>query len=70
MPPLGDMAATYITLIQGSPEINFVLRFEYVDGVFECSAAAIRDVLGEVPLDSPEVLEWIGAYIRENQKVV
>lgn len=66
-PPLGDMAATFVTLIQGSPGINFILRFEHAGGVFECSAAEMRAMLGDVPIDSPEVLSWTGAYIRENQ---
>lgn len=70
MPPLGDMAATYTALVQGSPDINFVLRFEYGGETFECSASEIRAALGDVPLDEPEVLAWIGDYIRENQRVI
>ena len=25
-----------------------------------------REILGEVPLDSPEVLQFLGEYLREN----
>jgi hypothetical protein len=59
--PLGDLAATMISLILGNPEVDFV--FESNAGGRECSldTREIRSELGEVPITSPPVL----ALIRE-----
>lgn len=63
--PLGDMVSTVITLIQGSPDIDFV--YSHVRGekrVFlDCSE--IRKALEDVPLSTPDVLKWIEEYLKE-----
>ena len=66
MVPLGDMVETVKTLIQGSPDINFVYR-HVIDGrEVKLSCAELREVLGDdVPLSEPEVLMWIDGYLTE-----
>ncbi|MBQ8208158.1 MAG: sensor histidine kinase [Clostridia bacterium] len=63
--PLGDMVETVKTLIQGSPEIDFTYRHKTEQGEVMLSCAEIREVLGEVPLNEPEILTWIGENLRE-----
>lgn len=63
--PLGDMAGTMQTLISGSPEIDFLYRHTKDGKTFIFDTKEIRKALGEVPLDSPEVLLWIDGYIKE-----
>lgn len=63
--PLGDMVETVKTLIQGSPEVNFVYRHTRDGREVNLSCAELREVLGEVPLNEPEVLMWIDGYLRE-----
>lgn len=63
--PLGDMVETVKTLIQGSPEINFTYRHKTEHGEVTLSCAEMREVLGEVPLNEPEILTWIGENLRE-----
>jgi len=61
-PPLGDLAGTLLCLIVGNPQVDFVLRYQRDDEVFELDTRDIKAVLGEdVPLSDPEVL----AYLRE-----
>ena len=63
--PLGDMAGTMQTLIGGSPDIDFVFRHLKNGKEFVLNTAEMRESLGDVPLDTPEVILWIGDYIKE-----
>ncbi len=58
--PVGDLTSTIVTLIQGSPDIDFYVLWKTPDGSKELDTAEIRTVLGDdVPLDNPDVLLWI-----------
>ena len=63
--PLGDMVETVITLIQGSPEINFSYRHTTEGGEVWLSTAEMPEILGDIPLNEPEILTWIGENLRE-----
>ncbi len=63
--PVGDYAGSVVTLIQGSPEIDF--RFEYLrpEGDIVLDTAEVRSVLGpDIPLDTPDVLMWIEGSLK------
>lgn len=66
--PLGDLAATMVTLVQGSPDIDFSLTLS-LSGMpepFVLDTAEMRQLLGdEVPLCAPEVLRWVGESVEE-----
>ncbi len=64
--PLGDIVETVITLIQGSPDVNFEYLHETEAGQVRLSVPEIKAVLGEdIPLSSFEVLEWIKGFLTE-----
>ena len=63
--PIGDMVSTMETLIMGSPEIDFVYVHEANGQRVELDTRQLREVLGDVPLDSFEVIQWIGDFLRE-----
>ena len=63
--PLGDMVETVKTLIQGSPEVNFTYHHKTEGGEVMLSCAEMREVLGDIPLNEPEILSWIGENLRE-----
>ena len=64
--PLGDIVETVITLIQGSPDVNFIYLHETDKGQVRLSVPEIKVILGEdIPLSSFEVLEWIKGYLSE-----
>ncbi len=63
--PLGDMAGTMVVLISGSPEIDFLYRHEINGKSFTADTREFRKVLGDIPLDTPDVLSWIDGYIKE-----
>lgn len=63
--PLGDMPGTISTLVSGSPEIDFLYRHIICGREFSADTREMRQMLGDVPLDTPEVVMWINGYIKE-----
>ena len=64
--PTGDMAGTFVTLIQGSPEIRFTYTHTFPGGEVFLSCAQLQEMLGDqISLAEPEVLGWIDGYLRE-----
>lgn len=69
--PLGNIVETVITLIQGSPDVDFVFLHETEGGQVRLSVPEIRQILGEeVPLSSFEVLDWIKGYLTEQYEAL
>ena len=67
-PPLGDIRSTVVALVQGSPNIDFVYRRATDKGEFVFSTREVREELGDIPLDEPEILAWISDFIEENER--
>ncbi|MEN6417783.1 MAG: ATP-binding protein [Clostridiaceae bacterium] len=66
--PLGDVASTITTLIQGSPELDFTYRYRTEEGQKLLSTAEMRQMLGdEVLLNSPDVLVWVKAFLEDGE---
>lgn len=63
--PIGNMVETVKTLIQGSPHIDFEYTHRAGSGEVHLSCTEMREVLGDVPLNEPEILEWIGENLKE-----
>ena len=64
--PLGDIVETVKTLVQGAPDVDFIFRHIFPEGTVELNCAELRETLGdEIPLSEPDVLIWIGEYLRE-----
>lgn len=63
--PLGDMPQTMTAIIGGAPDIDYVYRHKTDKGEFLFDTKQMRDILGDVPFDIPEVLNWMHDYIKE-----
>ncbi len=66
-PPLGDVIATVVTLIQGHPDDDFLFRHER-DGrePVELDTRQLREILGaDVSLGAFEILQWIEGFLTE-----
>ncbi len=68
--PLGDVSASVLTLIQGHPDTDFLYRHTKDGGVVKLDTRELRDVLEDVPLNSYDVMEWIGGYLREQYEAL
>lgn len=63
--PLGDIVATIKTLIQCNPDIDFMFRHTANSKEVQLDTAELRTVLGDVPLDTYEVIKWIENSLNE-----
>ena len=63
--PLGDVVSTIVTLIQGHPGIDFVFNHKVNTAEITLDTRELRAVLGDVPLDTFEVLIWIKENLEE-----
>ncbi len=59
--PVGDYAGSIVTLIQGSPDIDWLFVYDRADGKsVTLDTAEVRAILGpDVPLNLPDVLMWM-----------
>lgn len=67
MPPLGDLTASLITLIQGNPEIDLVFTHAGPEGEYTLDTGEVRMIMGDISLAEPEVIEWLTEFIHENE---
>lgn len=63
--PLGDLCGTVSALIRLNPDIDFVFRHRVNGREFTLDTRELREILGDVRLDEPDVIAWIDAYLRE-----
>ena len=63
--PLGDMNGTLKTLIQMNPNLDFVFRRKKNAEIHTLDTRELREILGDVPLNDPEVMEWITGNLEE-----
>lgn len=68
--PVGDIAATVVSLIQCNPDIDFVYTHKTKTGIFTADTREFREVLEGIPLSSPEVVAFIGEFLREHLKEI
>ena len=67
MLPLGDMGSTMLLLVQQKPDMRFVYERSLGDRSFTLDTDALRTELEGVPLDTPEVLDFIQGFVQENE---
>ena len=64
--PLGDLAGTVVTLITANPDgPDFLLRCSSPKGDMSFDTCEVRQALGDVALNEPEVAAWMLEAIRE-----
>lgn len=71
MIPLGDINSTVQLLIACNPSMDFVFCRRRNERQFTLDTRALRGALGgEVPLNSPEVQDWIREYLAEQTQMI
>ena len=68
--PLGDIDSTIVTLVTMNTKIDFAYTLKVDDGEFTLSTAQLKELLGDVPLDMPEVVMWIKDYLKEQTQII
>lgn len=67
MPPLGDLISSVVTLIQGSPEIDFLFTHSIGAASYTLDTREIREIMGDISLAEPEVLDWLAGFLTEQE---
>lgn len=68
--PLGDMTATIHTLVTCHEEMDLYYRYARDGRAFTLDTREMREILGNVPLSSPEVSRFLKEYLDENRREV
>lgn len=66
--PLGDISSTIHNLIVYHPETDFCFRYNVDGREFTLDTREMKEILGGVPLDTPEISAYIKEYLEENKK--
>ena len=66
--PLGDISSTIHTLITCHPDTEFVYTYEYDNNSFTLDTRELKEILGDIPLNTPEVSQYIMEYLTENKQ--
>ncbi|ABX44149.1 ATP-binding protein [Lachnoclostridium phytofermentans] len=68
--PLGDMTSTMHTLITLNNRIDFLYTYTVDDKSFTLDTREIRMILDGIPLNSPDVSNYIREFLSENKQEV
>ena len=68
--PLGDIDSTIVTLITMNSNINFIYTLKADQKEFRLSTQQLKDILGDVPLDIPEIVMWLKDYLKEQTQII
>ena len=64
--PLGNMIDTILTIIMANPDIDILYTHKYEEREIRLDTREIKRVIGEVPINQPEVLSWMREYLKES----
>ncbi len=68
--PVGDMCSTVVMLISMNTERDFIYTETRGSDSFTLDTRDLKQTLDGVPLDDPEVVEWMTAYFKEQTKIL
>lgn len=68
--PLGDIDSTVVTLVTMNTQIDFAYTLKVDGNEFTLSTRQLKELLGDVPLDMPEVVMWIKDYLKEQTQII
>jgi len=57
--PIGNLADTFLTLLLGTPEVNWVLDYQVNDEVFHFDDTEVKEVLDGMSLTDYRVIEYL-----------
>lgn len=63
--PLGDVVLSITTLIHGHPDTDFLFCHKFAEKEVNLDTRELREVLGDTPLNTFEVIKWIEEFLRE-----
>lgn len=68
--PIGDINATVEALILCCKDTDFIYTY-MVDGEsFTLDTAQMKSILSDIPIQTPEIMEYIRCFLRENTDII
>lgn len=68
--PVGDIDETMKALILSNPSQDFELRLKNGEKEYELKTSEIKNYLKDVPIQNPDIIDWIGKSIKEGLKEI
>lgn len=68
--PIGDIGSTIATLVQGSPDIDFIYSFAKDEKSFVFDTREAREILQGVPLSAPQVALFVCDFVTQNMQEI
>lgn len=68
--PIGDIISTLITLVHGSPDVDLVFIHHTEKGEVTLDTRQMREVLGDIPLNCLEILDFIRTNLEAEYKLL
>lgn len=65
--PLGDINTTIHTLVVYHPNTDFIYHYRYNDRSFTMDTREFKEILGDIPFDTPEISAYIMEFLNENK---
>ena len=65
--PLGNLNETVYSLIVMHPDIEFYYGYQVNEAEFHLDTKEMREMLGDIPLNTPEISSFIRDYLEENE---
>jgi len=65
LPPLGDLAATFLNILVTAEDRRVSITYRCDERVLEIDTETLSDLLGDLPLQHPEVIRFLRGYINE-----
>jgi len=65
-PELGDISGVLAMLITGTPNVNFRYKHKINSAEFEFTTLEIKEALGDVSINTPEVYGFLTEFINSN----
>lgn len=62
--PLGDLADSFLTLLFGTPEVNWILNYQVNDQSFHFDDTEVKQILEGVPLTDYRIIKILTTTIR------
>ena len=63
--PLGDLQSTFLDLLIGYPQVNWIFKYRIDDREFILDDHPIKEVLDGVPLSEPSVINYLRKLISD-----
>ncbi len=68
--PLGNIVDSLVVFLAANPKLDFVYTHEVAGQSLVLDTLELREEMGDIPLNTPSVLNWIRDYLREGLQAI